>query len=488
MLLAIREGRQAADFPVSEDGFFSMTVARNIANGNGVTIDGTNLTNGFQPLFTFISTPIFSIENKLLSVRLLIILQVIILGLTAYLLGHFISDYLKQSFPKIDNSFHYLVSLLYISGQTIIIKHLNGLETGFYMLMIVLTGYYFFKFYQDNWKSNLMLGLLLGLTVLTRIDFAFFVVIFVLVLFIFDKSSTLRKRLSKTIVISMTALVVSLPWWIYNYTVFGSVMPISGQAQQSFDFDIYRIFWSLYAVFTNFEIFTTKIDALTSHQAILIFRFVFFGIVFAFVFPLFGLLFKENNSSKNKRFKVFLLTLTFFSISLIVWYTISNWAVYFYPRYFMPLSIVSVFILSLALLKTILINRKAKYFFSVIFPIMSISFIFIVLFKIGIKGSGFLNNQLPLIEKNVPITEQVAAGQTGTIGYFIDKVVNLDGKVNYEALHYRNNMWEYLDKKNITWFCDWKIGVENFLGKIPENRGWLFVEQRGNFLLYHKSK
>ena len=40
--------------PLTEDGYYSLSVARNLAAGKGMTIDGANLTNGFQPLFTMI--------------------------------------------------------------------------------------------------------------------------------------------------------------------------------------------------------------------------------------------------------------------------------------------------------------------------------------------------------------------------------------------------------------------------------------------------
>lgn len=49
-----------------EDGYYALSVARNFAEGNGITIDGTQITNGFQPLFTFVAVPAFLIagENK----------------------------------------------------------------------------------------------------------------------------------------------------------------------------------------------------------------------------------------------------------------------------------------------------------------------------------------------------------------------------------------------------------------------------------------
>jgi len=485
VLLPLRPGREAADFPVSEDGFFSMTVARNIAHGNGVTIDGEQLTNGFQPLFTFVTVPLFAGNDKLLSVRFLFFFQIVIFGLTAYLLGKLIYEFLKEFYPDTDKSLQWLIALMYLAGQTVIIKHLNGLETGFYMFMIVLTAYYYFRYYRDDFKSRLMFGVLMGLTVLTRIDFAFFVVIFTVAI-LFEGKDNFAERMKRAVTVSLTAFLVSLPWWIYNYTVFGSVMPISGQAQQRFELDLYRIFWSVYAVANNFEIFTTKTEAFVDERLLLAVRLMFIAAVFYFVRPLIAEIKSRFATAASERFLRFIFILFVFSVSLIIWYTISNWAVYFYQRYFMPLVIVSVFVLSLALLKTVTRYKTMISLTAVIFPLMSAVFVMIVFYKIGMNGSGFLNNQLPLIEEHVPKTEKVAAGQTGTIGYFLDNVVNLDGKVNYEALAYRNNMWDYLDKKKIAWFCDWELGVKRFLGVNPGQNGWEFIDKRGDFLLYHK--
>lgn len=47
--------------PFIEDAWYGFSVARNIANGSGVTIDGLQVTNGFQPLQVFIDSFLFYI-------------------------------------------------------------------------------------------------------------------------------------------------------------------------------------------------------------------------------------------------------------------------------------------------------------------------------------------------------------------------------------------------------------------------------------------
>src|SRR5438128_4694022 len=47
--LALRPAGSVFLIPLSEDGYYAMAIARNIAAGRGITIDGVTATNGFQP-------------------------------------------------------------------------------------------------------------------------------------------------------------------------------------------------------------------------------------------------------------------------------------------------------------------------------------------------------------------------------------------------------------------------------------------------------
>ena len=75
--LALRPNSRVWDLPLKDDGYYSLTVARNIAAGKGITIDGTTPTNGFQPLFTFLCVPLFIVSggDQYLSIRLVLIVS-----------------------------------------------------------------------------------------------------------------------------------------------------------------------------------------------------------------------------------------------------------------------------------------------------------------------------------------------------------------------------------------------------------------------------
>jgi hypothetical protein len=66
------------------------------------------------------------------------------------------------------------------------------------------------------------------------------------------------------------------------------------------------------------------------------------------------------------------------------------------------------------------------------------------------------------VERNVSSDEWVGAVQTGTVGYFHDLTLNLDGKVNPEALAavLARRIPEYVIQKPIRYLADWAGLVE----------------------------
>ena len=61
--LALRDVGALYAMPIAEDGWYALTVARNMARGLGITIDGAVWTNGFQPLFTFLQAAAFALAG-----------------------------------------------------------------------------------------------------------------------------------------------------------------------------------------------------------------------------------------------------------------------------------------------------------------------------------------------------------------------------------------------------------------------------------------
>jgi hypothetical protein len=73
------------------------------------------------------------------------------------------------------------------------------------------------------------------------------------------------------------------------------------------------------------------------------------------------------------------------------------------------------------------------------------------------------------LEASVPADTWVGAFQSGTIGFFHDRTINLDGKVNPEALaattSHRLN--EYVLESPIEYLVDWASLLEPWLERDP---------------------
>src|SRR5882672_9277037 len=66
---------------LTDDTFYYLQIARNVAGGAGFTFDGIHRTNGFHPLWMFLLVPLFSIvHGDFLPLRILILVQAILLA------------------------------------------------------------------------------------------------------------------------------------------------------------------------------------------------------------------------------------------------------------------------------------------------------------------------------------------------------------------------------------------------------------------------
>src|ERR1041384_336950 len=129
--LALRSADQVFATPLTEDGFYSLAVARNVAAGGGITVDGRQPTNGFQPLFTLVEPGAYRLAggDAVLAVRLVLALSWLIYLATAALIGAIAADAVPDAGPE-RTLRRWLASLLYAGGFLSFMHHFNALETG----------------------------------------------------------------------------------------------------------------------------------------------------------------------------------------------------------------------------------------------------------------------------------------------------------------------------------------------------------------------
>jgi hypothetical protein len=457
------------DTPIAEDGWYALTIARNVAAGQGVTIDGVTWTNGFQPLFTFLQAGGFLLAggDTIWGLRVFYGLAALVHVAGAILVACLARDHAAREKD--------LVAALAGLGYLAAIKAYNdfytGLETGLQLALYALVWRLHAQDWRGGWRREALLGAALGLLVLARIDAA----IFVAVLCADELRRGLRSlpdAIRRCLVVGGTSVLVSSPWWLYNALVFGHPMPTSGFAQQE--------------TLVSLERTMSAIWALGCVAMPWIFAGAHEGDAFAFartaaLAALVWLALRARwKPAGNLGFAALLLAAY---AALVLYYWLTFFADWFYIRYFAPLSL-----LAFVFVPGLLVQTARKTAAPLASAAGAFAVVLLVLAWTGWSpfGASAHHEQVALVEEHVPADATVAAGQSGTLGFLRNRVVNIDGKVNPEALRWRGRMTDYLDRRGIEWFADSTWYVELYLGLDPAAAGWRLVAQSRDFVVYRR--
>jgi hypothetical protein len=409
----------------------------------------------------------------------------------------------------------WMAALLYLASFSAFMNHFNGLETGFVLFLYTCAWRYFAARPLVSLARHLGLGALLGLCVLGRIDAVFLVVLCAVV-------AALRtceggpSRLARFAAVSGAAFVVSLPWWSFNLWLSGHLMPSSGTAQQILldelaEDRLQRRLWfavteplELMMPWFNLVLVAPATEAIGLAklgqldlaggllQPVVLVR-AGLALVAALVAAVLVLRVREEGGGRPRRTLAFGALLFAFALSLIAYYAYTSFAVHHYWRYFSALMLVSTAATALALAA---LCTRVRFLTAVVLALVLVPVPLsvlvahtdaITLHRYKGRRNSYYRQQVALVERAVPADATVASRNSGTFGFFRDRVVNLDGKVNPAALAYKDELWRYLDEKRIDWFCDWPDHVALALGEDPSTRGWELVDREGGFYLYHRT-
>jgi hypothetical protein len=233
--LVLRPAAHVYDMPLTEDGYYSLSVARNLAAGNGLTIDGVNLTNGFQPLFTIVESGAFALAggDEILAMRLVMLFSWLFHIAGTVTVAAIARDAWPAKVGAEERTRRgWIAGFLYVAAPLMLNHAYNGLETGCVMFFYAACWRWMQVDGDRSWPGLAAFGALIGLMVLARIDAAFLAVVLGLNELRRSRSLGLPTMLARGAVMGGTALLISSPWWLYNQLYFGSPMPTSGTAQQ----------------------------------------------------------------------------------------------------------------------------------------------------------------------------------------------------------------------------------------------------------------
>lgn len=466
--------------PFLEDSFYALSVARSISDGTGFSVDGVHPTNGVQPLVCLFDAPLFALsgENTGLALRLVYILNIGFYLFAAWMIAGFMRALYhdEEKKPYVFWSVFGLIYANYVVG----LHYLNGLETALAGGLAFAALWYQVRIWdapETGVRNWLVLGVLFGLAVLARIDLAFLVVAMVAMRFVRahllysklpgrERWGRFMETVREVVLTGGTAVLVSSPWWIFNYRTFGSLMPISGQSQQWLLQDAMR------SVVETFNVLSDSfLPGLQTPVGMRIGQWAPYGVVVALLaVVVLALLPGVRDGVRRLRgrfpsewnWKAF-LPFALFCLMLLGFYTFMFRASHFQSRYLiLPrigvlLGIFSVFFsLWNQLGNKVLVRRMLV---PLLFLPMLLHFAFFARnFEDGY--ANFMVYVVQWIDTNVGPDQKVGMFQSGTTGFvYPDRVVNLDGKVNSGALHafQRGELPRYVDSAKFEYIIDWDL-------------------------------
>ncbi len=485
LLLALRPAATLPERPLIEDAFYSLGVSRNLALGNGLTVDGAHATNGFQPLFTVIGALAYlpTGGDLVASLRLVLLISWLVSVAAALVVGDLAAALVLPARRPMARA---LGTLAWVGCAYTYFQHFNGLETGLTLLLYALVARAWLRGAAESTPGALRLGVLLGLLVLARIDGALLVAGLCVALAA-DHAVPTRIRLARSAGMGTGALLVSSPWWIYNRVVFGSFMPTSGRAQEIWGLVPSRFVAMGKATLMALAPMTAlpgSAPAIEKPPVVLL-RVVLIAALLVGISRAATRGEFVPDDVVRRRLARLAEAGGVFLLGLYGYYVGGSHAFWHYSRYIAPLALPAVVGLA-----AWLAGRPPRGQLAAVGLIPAL--LGVVLIDLyGPRAwthSVFWTAEVSLVRSHVPSGDQVASWQSGTLGYFRKGVVNLDGKVNAEALGRRGDMDAYLRERGIEWLVDWPSNVKAGLqleGE-PKDAGWIEVDSRHPFTLYRR--
>jgi hypothetical protein len=209
----------------ADDSYFYLLVAENIAGGKGSTFNAVTPTNGYHPLWMVLCLPVALVTdgNRMAALHVTFVVQFLLLA-ALLLCARQISRRLGVRHGTFGGTLlaAYFLSYLYASEA-----HINGLliTATFWALLVAAQ--------RDTLPRWALVGVLLGLALLGRLDNVFFAAALVLIGIPMACGRSPRALTRALAVVGPCAGIVA-PYLVYNVAVHGHLMPISGAIKSTF--------------------------------------------------------------------------------------------------------------------------------------------------------------------------------------------------------------------------------------------------------------
>jgi hypothetical protein len=452
------------DLKMVDDGYYYLQIAWNGAHGRGLTFDGIHLTNGFQPLWQFVLIPLFWIfKSKAVVPYVVVYIQSILFTFSGVFLYRLIQS------AGGNKSLAWTGAFIWLCNPWILFKGAGtGMETGLFMFLWALVSFYIFglsvRLFSNDSKTHpsitiaekktswLFAGLLLALTVASRLDAVFLAVSAGIVLAYY-------KKFRQALFLCCPTLLFLLAYFAVNQIYFGHISPISGSIKSEYGKKLLLQFLDGQNVLFISHLAKNMILYLTGGKIPLVLSASGLSIV---IFLILRLLHQQT-----KGFRLVLPAFVLYSLLLITFYA----ALYenvmgTYKYYWLPVIWCGLFLI-LSASRTVL-NRFFLGGMMGMFICGTLVFSFFYLRDtLKTVDFNFKPKETPVwqtidyMNHSVPDDALFGSWDAGMIGYYCNKpVINLDGLVNdYDFLQYvqQDRLDEYIKREGITHLvnCDY---------------------------------
>jgi hypothetical protein len=298
------------------------------------------------------------------------------------------------------------------------------------------------------WPKAAVLGSLLGLAFWARNDAIFLAVAMATArvgMTLGRPPAVLRRRVGEMFAAAVTMACVSAPWLIHNAVRFGSVVPISGKAESATRFG--NNLGPLPAKLAEFLTVVGAVPGNLEERAS-----VQLACVLIVALAVFTALRALRHSSSPRLRSAAALALVHGGL-LATYYGAFFGAGYFLSRYTSPISILAAF-LTVGVGLRVATLRPLRIAFPLVLALVAIG---LDIRHYRRSGDHMHFQVVSWVASHVPEDTWVGAIQSGTVGFFHDRTINLDGKTNPDALRARfeNRMRPYILGSPIHILADW---------------------------------
>jgi hypothetical protein len=459
-----------SDQPVGEDGYYLLLAAWNLARGEGLTANFGEVVTGIQPLMTFLLAGVAWLVqsfggDKFDFARMMILLGGVNLVAFAALVDLVTRRALD---PSCDREGAGAIAFVIAALSFYLFRTFTyGLETGLYLLLIAVLLLAMLRTFDDRrtqpgLAQAAFLGFLVGACGLARIDFGVVTAIAFGILFLMGRIGFVASAIA-----GVVALAVTAPWFLWVHSVSGSFMPSSGPAQATLvdaSSAAGRADTMSLALAQNLAPWAPLSYGPLTSLAVVI------GLV---VLVAFALRAGAGSPIWTNGARALMGAWGAGVVVLPILYFTFFWAAHFYARYTAPITILAIVVTAAAVVR-LPRNVRTPLTYAAIagFAVANAIAAWQTHHRGGISDGHSV--AAGYVARHLPKDARVGAFQSGVVGFYNENVINLDGKVNVDALAAMRTktVEEYVDSERINYVIDWEGVIDGLMPRAMKSGAW----------------